>query len=258
MTSQRNSPISPRRLLVHAGARRAPGVLGRAFPWMSAGLLVSAAASWLAGSSPDVGRMAVELALPLIIGQVVFVIAIDAVIPAVGAGVAILLLGVYSATTGVALSCLVIAGDLGSVATAFVSAAGMFGAAGVYVAATSRSLANRRGFLSRMLVGIVIAWFVNIVVFTRPVGELWISILGVVAFVGLTAWNVRKTARADDPRAAGSAAQGPVAALVLYLEVVNIFLDLARQADRIVGDTREDPAWNARHGFPTDRPTRPR
>jgi hypothetical protein len=45
---------------------------------------------------------------------------------------------------------------------------------------------------------------------------------------------------------------------VLYLEVVNVFLRLARQADRIVGDTREDPAWDARHGFPTDRPIRPR
>jgi uncharacterized protein len=258
MSSQRFSPISPRRLLVRAGARRAPDVPGRAFPWLSAGLFVSAVTSWLAGSSPEVGRMAVELALPLIIGQVVFVIAIDAVIPVMGAGVAVLLLGVYSATIGLALSCLFIAGDLGSVATAFVSAAGMFGAAGVYIAATSRSLANRRGFVSLMLVGIVIAWFVNIVVFTRPVDELWISILGVAAFVGLTAWNVRKTSRADDPRAAGATAKGSVAALVLYLEVINAFLDLARQADRIVGDTREDPAWNARHGFPTDRQIRPR
>lgn len=258
MTSQRSSPISPHRLPVRAGAHRAADVLGRAFLWMSAGLFVSAVTSWRVGSSPDVGRMAVELALPLIIGQVVFVIAINALIPAIGAGVALLLLVVYSATTGVALSSLFIAGDLGSVATAFVSAAGMFGAAGVYGVATSRSLANPRGFLSMVLIGIVIASLVNLVIFTRPVDELWISILGVVAFVGLTACNARRISRADDPRATGSTEKGSVAALVLYLEVVNVFLRLARQADRIVGDTREDPAWDARHGFPTDRPIRPR
>jgi FtsH-binding integral membrane protein len=134
----------------------------------------------------------------------------------------------------------------------------MFGAAGAYAAATRRSLANRRGYVSMVLTGILIAWFVNLVVFTRPVDELWISILGVVAFVGLTAWNVRKTSRADDPRAAGATEKGSVAALAVYLEVINVFLDLARQADRIVGDTREDPAWNARHGIPADRPIRPR
>jgi hypothetical protein len=69
---------------------------------------------------------------------------------------------------------------------------------------------------------------------------------------------VRKTSGADDPRAAGATAKGSVAALVLYLEVINVFLDVARQADRIVGDTREDPAWAARHGLPTDRRMRPR
>lgn len=258
MTNQRSSPISPRRLLVRAGAHRAADVPGRALLWMSAGLFVSAGTSWLVGTSPDVGRMAVELALPLIIGQVILVIAINAVIPAIGAGVALLFLVVYSATMGVALSCLFIAGDLGSVATSFLSAAGMFGAAGVYGAATSRFLANFCGFPSMVLIGIVIASFVNLVIFTRPVHEFWISILGVVAFVGLTAGNVRRLSRADDPRATGSTEKGSVAALVLYLEVVNVFLYLARQADRIVGDTREDPAWHARHGFPTDRRIRPR
>jgi FtsH-binding integral membrane protein len=131
--------------------------------------------------------MAAELALPLIIGLVVVVIVSNALSPRVGARVALLLFIVYSVSMGLAMSCLFIAADLGSIATAFVSAAAMFGSAGVYDAVTGRSLASLRGLLSMGLGGIVIASSINLVIYARPVGELWISIAGVLALVGLTA-----------------------------------------------------------------------
>jgi len=259
MTTEPSSPVS--RLSVIAGPRadRATDLPWRVLLWMFAGLLVSGVTSWLIASSPDVGRMAVELALPLIVGQVVFVIAINAAVPAIGAGAVLALFVVYSGTMGLTLACLFIAADRGSVSIAFLSAAGMFGVAGVYGAATGWSLSNLRGCLAMLLIGFVIVWLLNVAVFTRPADELRASILSVVAFVGLTAWSLRGISRADDRRATGSTVNGSVVtALVLYLEVVNIFLYLVRQVDRIVGDTREDPAWHARHGLPTDRRTRPR
>jgi FtsH-binding integral membrane protein len=225
---------------------------------MSVGLLVSAVTSWRVGSSALGGRMAAELALPLIIGLVVVVIVSNALSPRVGARVALLLFIVYSVSMGLAMSCLFIAADLGSIATAFVSAAAMFGSAGVYDAVTGRSLASLRGLLSMGLGGIVIASSINLAIYARPVGELWISIAGVLALVGLTAWHVRAISRADDPRTTSNHAGSLAAALALYLEVVNVFLYLASRIDRFVGDTREDPAWHARHGLPTERRIRPR
>ena len=258
MTTEPSSPVASPDVIV-ARADRAADLPCRVFLWMSVGLLVSGVTSWLVTWSPDVGRMAVELALPLIVGQVVLVVAINAAMPAIGAGAFPALFVVYSGTMGVTLSCLFIAADLGSVSTAFLSVAGMFGVAGAWSAATGRSFTNLRGFLAMLLIGTVIASAVSLVMVPRSVDELWISIFGVVAFVGLTAWNVRGISRTDDRRTTGPTVRGSVvAALVLYLEVVNIFLYLVRQADGIVGDTREDPAWHARHGLPTERRIRPR
>ena len=58
---------------------------------------------------------------------------------------------------GVTLSFIFIAYDLGTITAAFVSAAGMFGAAAVYGAVTKRSLASMGGYLFMGLIGLVIA-----------------------------------------------------------------------------------------------------
>lgn len=168
--------------------------LDSAFPWLSAGLALSAGASWLVGSGVDAGRITLDVVAVLAAGLVVLVIAIDGVIARIGAGLALVLLCVYAVVAGVVASCLCIAASIDPVWPAFAIAAGLFAA----ISATS--LARR-----------------------RPVAD-----------------------------------GGPLAALSLYLEPVNAVLRLIRGVNRFVGDSREDPGWNARHGIPPERRIRPR
>jgi FtsH-binding integral membrane protein len=60
------------------------------------------------------------------------------------------------------------------------------------------------------------------------------------------------------PAAAAPAQTAPAVALALYLEPVNAVLRLVRGVNHFVGDSREDPGWNARHGIPAERRNRPR
>ncbi len=221
--------MSPSQLGVRPAVQLSAGFLSQSFLWMFAGLLITAVTAYLVQSNPNLVDLAASLYLPLIIGQFILVIAVSAAINRISATVALLLFFVYSATMGVTLSFIFIAYDFGSVAAAFLSASAMFGAAALYGAVTKRSLASMGGFLFMALIGIVIASFLNLFIFHSATVDLGISILGVLVFVGLTAWNVQKISRGDYAAATGSMEKGAViAALALYLDFINIFLFLLR------------------------------
>lgn len=204
------------------------GFLTQAFGWMFAGLLLTAGVAYVVQTSESMVRAASELFLPLFIVQIVLVVAISAGINRMSAIVALGLFFVYAALMGVTLSFIFIAYELGSIAAAFVSAAGMFGAAAAYGAITKRSLASIGGYAFMGLIGIVIASVVNI--FLRSDSISWvISILGIGIFVVLTAWDVQKISRGQFAAATGSMEKGAVlGALSLYLDFINIFLFLLR------------------------------
>lgn len=204
------------------------GFLTQAFGWMFAGLLLTAGVAYVVQTSESLVRAASGLFLPLFIVQIVLVVAISAGINRMSAIVALSLFFVYAALMGVTLSFIFIAYELGSIAAAFVSAAGMFGAAAAYGAITKRSLASIGGYAFMGLIGIVIASVVNI--FLRSDSISWvISILGIGIFVVLTAWDVQKISRGQFAAATGSMEKGAVlGALSLYLDFINIFLFLLR------------------------------
>lgn len=88
----------------------------------------------------------------------------------------------------------------------------------------------------------------------------------VVAVAGIVSAASRRSRRgplapSPEPPSAGGTAPAqtaPAVALALYLEPVNAILRLVRGVNRFVGDSREDPGWNARHGIPAERRARPR
>jgi FtsH-binding integral membrane protein len=204
------------------------GFLTQAFGWMFAGLLLTAGVAYVVQTSTSLVNAAAGLFLPLFIVQIVLVVAISAGINRMSATVALGLFFVYAALMGVTLSFIFIAYNLGSIAAAFVSAAGMFGAAAAYGAITKRSLASVGGYAFMGLIGIVIASVVNL--FLRSDSVSWIiSILGIGIFVVLTAWDVQKISRGQLAAATGSMEKGAVlGALSLYLDFINIFLFLLR------------------------------
>jgi hypothetical protein len=108
----------------------------------------------------------------------------------------------------------------------------MFGAMAVYGMVTKRDLSGFGSFLFMGLVGIIIASVVNI--FLQSSSVHWaISILGVLIFTGLTAYDVQKIKRIGEE---GIMAQGDelvrkgtvMGALTLYLDFINLFLMLLR------------------------------
>jgi FtsH-binding integral membrane protein len=130
------------------------------------------------------------------------------------------------------LSVIFLAYTSSSIAATFFITAGMFGAMAVYGLVTKRDLSAWGSFLFMGLIGIIIASVVNI--FLQSSAVSWVvSMIGVLVFTGLTAYDVQKIKRIGEE---GIMSQGNEAirkgsimgALTLYLDFINLFLMLLR------------------------------
>jgi FtsH-binding integral membrane protein len=122
-----------------------------------------------------------------------------------------------------------------SITRVFFIAAAMFGAVSLYGYTTQRDLSGMGSFMMMGLFGLIIASLVNI--FLQSSGLQWaLSIIGVIIFTGLTAWDTQKIKEFYDPMDDGTVAgrKAVMGALSLYLDFINIFLFLLR----LVGDRR--------------------
>ena len=219
---------SPARL----GVRPAPELVQRllvgAFGWMFAGLLLTAATAALVTTSPTLMDTVGSNWFLLLIGQVFLAIGIQAGINKLAPTVGLVLFFVYAATMGLTIGVIVAYYTPESVAAAFVSTAAMFGGASLYGALTKRDLSGMSGLFAMGLIGLIVASLVNIFLHSSPLGWL-ISIVGVVLFVALTAFDVQRIVRGDYAAITTSAERASVlAALHLYLDAINLFLFLLR------------------------------
>jgi len=219
------------------GVRPAPALVQKllvgAFGWMFAGLMLSAGVAYLVGSSTQLLALVTDFWLLIIIAQLVVGIGIQVAINKVSPTVSLLLFFVFAASMGLTIGVIVWsvmqqANGTQAVASAFFSAAGMFGAAAVFGAVTKRDLSSLGGILFMGIIGLLIASVVNIFLNSDAIG--WaISILGVVIFTALTAYDVQKITRGDYAAMTGSMERASIlAALHLYLNFVNLFLFLLR------------------------------
>jgi FtsH-binding integral membrane protein len=136
----------------------------------------------------------------------------------------------YAALVGASLASILIAYTGASVAMTFFVTAGTFGAMSLWGYTTKRDLTGFGSFLFMGLIGIILASLANFF-FKSPVMDFVISVLGVLIFTGLTAWDTQKIkntyyAVGGDTAVAGKAAI--MGALALYLDFLNIFLFLLR------------------------------
>ena len=213
---------------VKPDARLAQAFLTQAFVWMFAGLIVSAGVAFIVQSNERLVAFAAESFLLLIIAQLALVIGISWGINRISATVALGLFFVYAASLGLTIGLIVAGYELGSVVTAFLSASAMFGAAAIYGHVTKRSLAGLRGILFMGIIGILVASILNL--FLASDGLSWvISIVGVVIFTALTAYDVQRIQNGELAIQTGSMEKATVVgALTLYLDFVNLFLFLLR------------------------------
>jgi FtsH-binding integral membrane protein len=208
--------------------------LTQSFFWMFAGLLLTAAVAAFAQFNESLLLFAGRNLLILLIGQVVLAIAIGWGIRRINATIALGMFFVYAASLGLTIGLIVTAYTGASVVTAFLSASAMFGGAALYGYTTKRSLAGMGGILTMGLFGLIVAMVVNIFLGSNPLGWV-ISLIGVVIFTGLTAWDVQRISTGQLVAATGSVEKAAVlGALQLYLDFVNLFLFLLR----LFGDRR--------------------
>ena len=141
----------------------------------------------------------------------------------------------YAGLLGVALSSIFLAYTHASITRVFFISAASFGALSLYGYTTQRDLSPFGSFLIMGLFGIIIASLVNIFLASSAL-SFAISVIGVLVFAGLTAWDTQKIKEMysvnDDGTVAGRKAV--MGALTLYLDFINLFLMLLR----LFGDRR--------------------
>ncbi|HEX7949357.1 MAG TPA: Bax inhibitor-1/YccA family protein [Candidatus Limnocylindrales bacterium] len=202
--------------------------LTHAFVWMFTGLLLTAAVALLVQGSPGLKQFATDYGLLLIVGLLALPMVIGFGINRLGATLALGLFFAYAAALGLVFGLIVQEYTQTSVASAFLTASGMFGGAALYGATTKRSLAGMGGILSMLLIGLIVALVVNL--FLASSTFAWVlSIVGVVLFTALTAYDVQRIQVGQLVQMTGSVEKAAVlGALRLYLDFVNLFLFLLR------------------------------
>ena len=143
---------------------------------------------------------------------------------------------VFSALMGCWLAPIFLVYKLGTIVYTLFITAGTFGAMSVYGYFTKSDLSKMGSYLMMALFGLIILMIVNI--FAKSGTIEWIvSIVGVVLFVGLTAWDtqqIRRMSQANlDPSLSDKLAT--IGAMNLYLDFINLFIFLLR----IFGGSRD-------------------
>jgi hypothetical protein len=223
-----SNPLNPSQGHAPATAATQASYLTQSFGWMFGGLLLTAAVAALVQTNENLINFAGRNFLLLFFGQLAVVWVISLGIRRINATVALGLFFAYAASLGLTVGLIVSFYTSASVATAFLTASAMFGGAALYGATTKRSLVGIGGFLSMAVLGLVVAIIVNVFLASGPL-SLVISIIGVVIFTALTAYNVQRIQAGDLVAAYGSVEKASViGALSLYLDFINLFLFLLR------------------------------
>ncbi len=172
---------------------------------------------------------------PTILGMIAmfaplgFVLALSFGIQRMSAQTAQLLFWVYAGVMGVSLSLIFAIYTGSSIARTFFVTAGAFGALSLYGYTTKRDLSAMGSFLFIGLIGIILASVVNIFLHSSGL-DFAISVIGVLIFAGLTAYDTQRikgmySSSMDGALATKTAVMG---ALSLYLDFINMFMFLLR------------------------------
>jgi hypothetical protein len=205
------------------------------YNWMGIGLALTGFIAYYVAHSQSMMQLIFKnpvIFYGLIIGELVLVFTLSARVAKMKATTATALFVIYAALNGVTLSFIFLAYTQSSITATFFICAATFIACSVYGMTTKRDLTSIGGFMTMGLIGIIIASVVNM--FVRSSGmSIIISYVGVLVFVGLTAYDTQKlrTMALSQPAdlEAGVIRKGAImGALALYLDFINLFLMLLR------------------------------
>ena len=210
--------------------------MGRVYGHMMAAVLNSMLVSYFVGSSPELiafffGSWIKYL---VIFAPLAFIFAVPVLlnsgIPKVGK---ILTLHAFAALMGLSFATIFVIYTMGSIVSAFMGAAVLFGCLSFYGYFTKRDLDSLGKYLLIALIAIVIASIINVFV-GSSVAQMVISAVAILVFLGLTAYDTQQIREMVTDGDAGDGVEIS-GALTLYLDFINIFLSLLQ----LFGDKKE-------------------
>ncbi|MGV3278932.1 Bax inhibitor-1/YccA family protein [Rickettsiales bacterium LUAb2] len=209
----------------------------RIYSYMTGGLAITGIVAFLTASSPTMMHaiFGTPLAYVVMFAPLVFMLVISFGINKLQSSTAQLLFWAFAAVMGLSLASIFMVYTGISITRVFLITSATFLVMSIYGYTTKTDLSRFGAILMMGLIGIIIASIVNI--FLRSSGlELAVSILGVLIFTGLTAWDTQKIKLMYDvtDNREMSNKKAIIGALTLYLDFINLFLMLLR----FIGDRR--------------------
>lgn len=218
-----------------------PALMRKVYVWMTLALVISGITAYGVANSPGILTAIFTNRLlfwGLIIAEFALVWYVSARIMRLSLVSATMLFVLYSVLNGVTLSSIFVIYTMTSIASVFFITAGTFAAMSLVGYFTKTDLSPMGRVLFMLLIGLIIATLVNVFLLKDTGFGLILSYVGVLIFVGLTAYDTQKIkqmlVQADDvtEEAQKIALLG---SLTLYLDFINLFLYLLR----IFGGNRE-------------------
>ena len=221
---------------VGAGARTAEidaglrAHMNKVYGLMSVAMVITAGVSWAVGTNEAMLTAIYTTPLKWVVMflPLVMVFAYGAVITRLSAAAAQLFFYAYAAAVGLSLAYIFAIFTGTSIATTFLVTAVAFAGLSLYGYTTKRDLSAFGTFLVMGLIGLLVAMIVNIFLASSALAFA-ISVIGILIFAGLTAWDTQKIkttylehARSSDQEWLGKAAI--MGALSLYLDFINMFM----------------------------------
>ena len=213
-------------ILSYRSAEEINSAIGRVYGHMSLAVIVSMIVSYFVGTSPELLQFFFTGVMKWI---VIFapLVAIFGVAMVLGnepsKGVAQLCLHGFAALMGLSFATIFAIFTMGSIVSAFMGAAILFGVMSFYGYFTKRSLDSLGQFMFIGLIAIVIASIVNIFI-GSTVMQTVISALAIIIFLGLTAYDTQKIR--EELSIDTTPAAEVRGALSLYMDFINLFINL--------------------------------
>jgi FtsH-binding integral membrane protein len=204
------------------------------YNWMAAGLALTGVMAYYISNNQSILSVISSplVQIVLFVAIIGLVVTISRMVNRMSAGTATCLFVVYSALMGVVLAPIFIVYTQASIASTFFICAGTFVGCSIYGWTTKRDLTSLGGFLMMGLIGIIIASLVNMFIRSSAMHYI-IGYIGVIVFVGLTAYDTQKLknmalTQPADLDGAVMRKGAILGALSLYLDFINLFLMLLR------------------------------
>lgn len=208
------------------------------YNYMCLGLAITGLTAFVVATSPALWQpiFGTPLKWIVMLAPLGFVFFLSARVHSMSVSAAQLTFWTFALVMGLSMASIFLVFTGQSIARVFFITAGTFGAVSLYGYTTKRDLSQFGSFLIMGLIGIVIASLVNLFLGSSAL-QFAISVIGVLVFTGLTAWDTQRLKEEYVASASGEmiAKQAIMGALSLYLNFINLFMMLLQ----LFGQSRE-------------------